>query len=66
MNPNDVNISQATILAGIVLANIGALIGTYVSIRVKIAVLEFKVDASRKDNNALGKLVRSLITTKGV
>lgn len=38
----DVNVSQATILAGIVIANLAGILGAYVSIRVQLAVLNEK------------------------
>lgn len=39
----EVNVSQASILAAIVIANIAGIIGAYVSVKVSIAVLTEKV-----------------------
>jgi len=50
----------ASAVAGLILANIGALVSAYVSIRVRIAKLEVIADAQSKDLNGIGKMVRSL------
>lgn len=53
------DISTATLIAGIIVANIGLIIGAYVSVRVAIARLEVKVDGLENDVNNLGGLYRS-------
>lgn len=56
------NVTQATLLASIVIANIGVIIGGYVSMKVAIAKLEVKVDTLSNDVNALGGKVRQATT----
>lgn len=41
---SDVSVSQATLIASIIIANAAAILGAYVSMRVQIAVLKEKVD----------------------
>jgi hypothetical protein len=40
----EVSVSQATLIASIIIANAAAILGAYVSMRVQIAVLKEKVD----------------------
>lgn len=49
---------QIALVVGALVANAGALIGAYVSIRVKLGKLEVYVDILRKDMNALGSMLR--------
>lgn len=51
-------VSQATILAGIVVANLAAFLGAYVSIKVSLARLEVKVDKLERDANNLGEMIK--------
>lgn len=55
----DTNISQATVLAGVVMANIVSILGAYVSLKVAIAKLEVKVDALMEDVDALWEKYRT-------
>ena len=56
---NDVNISQATILAGVLIANIGGILGFFVSIIVKLTELRGKVDRLEKDVNEGWKKIKT-------
>lgn len=49
---------QIALVVGFAVANAGAFLGAYVSIRVKIVRLEVYVDILRKDMNAIGNLCR--------
>lgn len=49
---------QIALVVGCLVANASALIGAYVSIRVKLGKLEVYVDILRKDMNALGAMLR--------
>jgi ribosomal protein S15P/S13E len=40
---NEIEVSKATLVTGLILANAAGLIGAYVSIRVQIAILNEKV-----------------------
>lgn len=53
------NWSQATVLAGVVIANIGAILGGCVAVIVKITRLETKMDRAENDVNALWERYRS-------
>lgn len=53
-----VNISQSTVLASLLIANIASLIGFFISLKVSNAVLQVKVDRLEKDVNNLGKIIR--------
>ena len=54
----NINLNQATILAALVLTNIGAILTAFVSMRIKIAVLETNVDTLRNDIKNLGDIIR--------
>lgn len=54
------DISQATMLAGLVLANAAGILGAYVSMRDRITRLEVKVDNQEKDLNAAHGKIRDL------
>lgn len=51
------SVQSAVILAGLVLGNIAALIGSYISLRVSLAELRVKVDRLEKDNDNLGQIL---------
>lgn len=55
-------VSTAVLLAGLLLANIGAIAGFFVSLKVSTEVLKTKFDRLEKDVNNLGNLYRK--TTK--
>jgi hypothetical protein len=52
--------SQATILASVVMANIGLILSAYVSIKVTIGKIEVKVDNLKEDIDALGGKIREI------
>jgi len=52
------DVSQAVVLAGILIANVGGLIGFFVSLKVAIARLEVKVDKLEIDVNNLGGKIK--------
>lgn len=54
------NMSQATILASVVMANIGLILSAYVSIKVTIGKIEVKVDNLKEDIDALGGKIREI------
>lgn len=51
-------LSQATVLAGILIANAATILGTFISMREKIAVLQVKVDRLELDINNVGEMLR--------
>ena len=53
----EATVSQATILAGILLTNLGAIVGFFVAIKVAVAKLEVKVDHLEKDINNIAYYV---------
>lgn len=57
--PDAVAVSQATILAGIIIANLAGLLGGYVSIKVALARLEVKVDKLEIDARNLGDMIKN-------
>lgn len=59
---DSLNVSQATLVASAMMANIGLIFGAYVSIRVSVAKLEVKVDGLVKDVDSLWSKLRE---TKG-
>ncbi|MDE2102145.1 MAG: hypothetical protein KGL39_33170 [Patescibacteria group bacterium] len=56
----DLDPSAIPWLLGVVAANLGSFFMGYVSIRVKIAKLEVKVDTLRRDVNSIGSMFRKL------
>lgn len=54
------DISQATVLAGLVLANAAAILGAYVSVRERLAKLEVKSDSFEKDLDAAHGMIRKI------
>ena len=56
---DNINLNQATILAALVLTNIGAILGAFVSMRIKIAVLENNVDTLKNDIKNLAEMIRA-------
>lgn len=51
----------AAVLAGLFITNIGALIGSYISLRIAQARFEVKVDNLEKDLNNLGAMFRETL-----
>lgn len=51
---------QIALIAGLVIANLGAIVGAYVSVKVKIAKLEVQVDIFGKNLNDLGRMIRKI------
>ena len=58
MNVN-LDVQTVTVLASVILANIGALAGFFISLKVGQVRLEVKVDTLEKDMNNIGAMVRS-------
>lgn len=54
-----VDAQTVSIAAGLLLANIGALVGFFVSLKVDLARAETKIEALEKDINNLGALYRA-------
>ncbi len=60
----EVDISKATVLAGVVFANLAAIVTAFISVKVGVAKLEVRVDTHEKDLNAAFAMIRDL-TKKG-
>ncbi len=54
------DVSGATVVAGVIMANLGFIIGAYVSVKVSIAKLEVIVGTLSKDVDALGGKIRQV------
>lgn len=52
-----IDASQATIVVGILLANFGAIVAGYVSMRVGLAELKLRLDRTEKDLDKLGEIL---------
>jgi predicted ATP-grasp superfamily ATP-dependent carboligase len=59
-----VDISTATILATVVISNIGIIIGSYISLKVSVAKLEVKVDTLGQDVDAIAENYRKTEKSK--
>jgi hypothetical protein len=56
----NLDISTASVVAGVVIANLGLIISAYVSIKVSIAELKVIVGTLNSDVDALGDKVREV------
>lgn len=56
----ETDMSKATVLASIVIANAGLILGAYVSMRERIKGLEVKVDNQEKDIDAAHEKIREI------
>jgi hypothetical protein len=54
----------AGVLTALFLANIGAILGGYISLIVRITKLEGKADTQSRDLNNLGSMFRGMIAPK--
>ena len=61
---DNINLNQATVLAALVITNIGAILGAYVSMRIKIAILENNVDTLKDDIKSLASMIKKAVTIK--
>jgi hypothetical protein len=61
-------VTQAAVIGGILIANIGGLVASFVALKVAVAKLEMKVDlkfeATEKDINNLGAIYRATTNKK--
>lgn len=55
--PTEIVIAGA--LGGLLIANIGSLLGAFVSIKVQLGKIEVKLAEAEKDINNLGRLLRA-------
>ena len=53
-----VDVSTATLIAGVLIANIGGLLAFVINVKVSITRLETKFESAEKDINNLGNLIR--------
>jgi hypothetical protein len=60
MDMQNLDISTASVVAGVVIANLGLIISAYVSIKVSIAELKVIVGTLNSDVDALGDKVREV------
>lgn len=51
------SIEQATLLAGILIANFGGIVAAYVSIKVALATLDVQMKQSQRDIDNLAKII---------
>ena len=65
MNDGGVQISQASILAGILIANAATILGTYISMRERLVKLEVKVDRLEYDMKNAWKKLKGETLTEG-
>ncbi len=60
MDMQNLDISTASVVAGVIIANLGLIISAYVSIKVSIAELKVIVGTLNSDVDALGDKVREV------
>jgi hypothetical protein len=60
-----VDVSQATVLASVLLANIGALVGFFISLKVEQAVLKTKFEHVEKNQNETKQELKNDIKNLG-
>jgi prefoldin subunit 5 len=60
----EIDPGQATLVAGVILANIGAIVSAFVSVRVAVERLKVTVDNLEKDVDALAGMIRQLQNSK--